>query len=54
MSQISADGAVLVAAAVQAAIRESASLRCVAAVAAAVASKALAAEAQPTPAAKPK
>jgi hypothetical protein len=54
MSHIAADGAVLVAAAVQAAIRESASLRCVAAVAAAVAGKVLSAAAQPTPAAKPK
>ena len=54
MSQTAADGAVLVAAAVQAAIRERASLRCVAAVAAAVAGKALSAAAQPTPAAKPK
>ena len=54
MSHIAADGAVLVAAAVQAAIRERVFLRTVAAVAAAVAGKALSAAAQPTPAAKPK
>jgi hypothetical protein len=48
MSHNVADGAPLVAAAVQAAIRESASVRMVAAVAAAVAGKVLSAAAQPT------